>query len=274
VRKDGTSVQVELRVIPIRHQGRPHVLYVARDISERKCAEEALRASEEQYRSIFNAAQDSMVLRDAEFRVVDVNEAWIAVTGYPREEVIGLDRVLAPGPPGFEALLRERHRQALAGEHSAFEAKRMRRDGRLIELELQALPVKYCGRPHVLFIGRDITERKRTEEALRVSEEQYRSIFNASQDTMVLRDADFRIVDVNDAWVKVTGYSREEALGVQRVLGNDPPAFEQQLRSRHHEVLAGGTIVLEGERIRRDGRREWRELRAVPVRHQGQPQVL
>ena len=90
-----------------------------------------------------------------------------------------------------------RHAGVLAGELMVVETQRTREDGRRIDLELRGVPVQYCGKPHVLYIGRDISERKRTEEALRVSEEQYRSIFNASQDTMVLRDADFRIVDVN-----------------------------------------------------------------------------
>jgi len=274
MRKDGVLLDVELRCIPIQHQGRPHVLYVARDISEQKRAAEALRASEEQYRSIFNAAQDAMVLRDAEFRMVEVNAAWSAVTGISREEAIGLDRVLGDDPPEFERLLREQHRKALAGERSAFEASRTRRDGRKIDLELHALPVQYRRQPHVLFIGRDISERKRAEEALRASEEQHRSIFNASQDTMVLRDAEFRVVDVNAAYEVVTGCSREETIGQDHVLGADPPEFERMLRSQHHKVLTGETMVLETERIRRDGRRDWRELRAVPVRHQGKPHVL
>ena len=272
--KDGTQVELEIRGVPMQHHGRPHVLYIGRDISARKKAEEALRASEEQYRSIFNAAQDSMVLRDAEFRMVEVNAAWSDVTGFSREEAIGQDRVLGNDPPEFEQLLRRQHRKALAGERGAFEAQRTRRDGRRIALEIHALPVQYCGRPHVLFIGRDISERKRAEELLRVSEEQHRSIFNASQDTMVLRDADFRVVDVNAAWVTVTGFSREDAIGQDRVLGNDPPEFEQMLRAQHHKVLAGETMVLECERIRRSGRREQRELRAVPVLHQGKPHVL
>ena len=207
--RGGTQIDVELRCIPIQHQGRPHVLYVARDVGDRKRAEEALRASEEQYRSIFNAAQDWMVLRDAEFRVVDINTAYLAVIGCTREEVLGRDSVLGHDAAELDRLLKSRHAGVLAGEPMVVETQRTREDGRRIDLELRGVPVQYCGKPHVLYIGRDISERKRTEEALRVSEEQYRSIFNASQDTMVLRDAYFRIVDVNAAWVAVTGFSRE-----------------------------------------------------------------
>src|SRR5262249_40942503 len=254
---------------------RPHVLYILRDISARKRAEDALRASEEQYRSIFNAAQDWMVLRDADFRVVDINAAYLAVIGCTREEVLGRDKVLGHDPDeALDRLLKSRPAAVLAGEPMVVETRRSRSDGRCFDLELRGVRLQSGRRPHVLYIVRDISERKRAEEALRVSEEQYRSIFNAAQDTMVLRDADFRVVDVNAAYVAVTGFSREESLGQDRILGNDPPEFERFLKAQHHKVILGQTITLEAERVRRDGRREMRELRAVPVQHRGRPHAL
>ena len=72
------------------YRGTPHVLYIGRDITERKAAEGALRTSEEQYRAIFNATADALVLRDAQFRIVDVNAAYEAMSGKRRSEVIGL----------------------------------------------------------------------------------------------------------------------------------------------------------------------------------------
>ena len=186
-----------------------------------------------------------------------------------------LDRVLGDDPLRFERLLRAQHRRALAGERTAFQGQRTRRDGRKIDLDLHALPVRYRGRPHVLFIGRDITERKRAEEALRVSEEQYRSIFNASQDTMVLRDADFRMVDVNAAWVAVTGFTREEALGQTRVLGNDPARVSSSICGRSTTACSPARpSCSRPSACREAGRRDWRELRAVPVLPQGKPHVF
>ena len=166
--------------------------------------QQVLSASE-RYRDIFNAAADAMALRDEHFRVVDVNPAFVAQTGFAREEALGREFVLG-GTTEDDATIRARHRRALAGEPALVETTRVRKDGVLLDIELRCIPIQHQGRAHVLYVARDITERKRAEEALRSSEEQYRSIFNAAQDSMVLRDAEFRMVEVNAAYLAVTGY--------------------------------------------------------------------
>ena len=211
----GGIVDLELRCIPLQYQGRPHVLYICRDISQRKQAEAALRASEEQYRAIFNAAADGMVLRDADFRIVDVNPAFVAMSGYTREEMLGRDRLIT-NPAESEATIRALHQRALAREPVQLEIESRPKDGARFDMELRGVPIRYRGSPHVLYIGRDISERKRAEDALRASEEQYRSIFNATTDALVLRDAEARIVDVNPAFLEMSGYTREEVVGNDR----------------------------------------------------------
>ncbi|HET7364098.1 MAG TPA: PAS domain S-box protein, partial [Burkholderiales bacterium] len=226
----GAMVDLELRCIPLQYQGRPHVLYICRDISERKQAETALRASEEQYRAIFNAAADGMVLRDAEFRIVDVNPAFVAMSGYSREELLGWDR-LVTNPPQSEAAIRALHQRALAGEPVQCETESRPKEGPSFDMELRGVPMRYRGTPHVLYVGRDISERKRAEAALRASEEQYRTIFNAAEDLMVLRDAEFRVVDINAAYVAVSGVAREQALGQDRVLGSNADELDRLLKA-------------------------------------------
>jgi PAS domain S-box-containing protein len=272
-RKDGRRFALELRGVPMQYRGKPHVLYIGRDISERKRAEEALRVSEEQYRSIFNASQDAMVLRDADFRVVDVNDAFIAVTGFSREETVGQDHILGNDPPEFEQLLRAQHHRVLAGETMVLETERVRRDGRRDLRELRAVPVQHRGKPHVLYIGRDIGERKLAEEALRASEEQYREIFHASLDGMILRDADFCVVDVNPAYERLSGYSRADVLGKNRVVAN-PPEMNEPIKALHQRALAGEAVMLETQSANKDGSRFELELRGVPIQYRGRPHVL
>jgi two-component system cell cycle sensor histidine kinase/response regulator CckA len=129
---------------------------------ERMRADEALRASEEQYRTIFNASEDGMILRDAESRVVDVNPAYIAITGVTREEIMSANWM--PNLPADLArharVLRQR---ALKGEKLYFEGERIRKDGTRYDCEVRFLPIQYRGVPHVLGIMRDVTARKRAE---------------------------------------------------------------------------------------------------------------
>ena len=132
------------------------------DIDARKRAEDALRASEEQYRGIFNAAADALVLRDAQARVVDVNPAFLQISGYTRDEVINATRWIFALPEMAE-LAREMHRRTISGESVRFEMKARRKDGELIDVEMRAVPIRYRGEPHALGMARDITAQKRAE---------------------------------------------------------------------------------------------------------------
>src|SRR6185436_481374 len=153
-----------------------------------------------------------MVLRDAEFRIVDVNPAWEAMSGYTRAEVVGLARLTFSSSSNQEERL-ALHARALAGEQVRVEVRGQSKTGRRFLVDTRLLPIQIGGRPHVLQIGQDVTERREAEERLRASEADYRAIFNASDNSMMLRDADFRIVDINPAWEAMSGFTRVEAVG-------------------------------------------------------------
>jgi PAS domain S-box-containing protein len=271
-RKDGSYVHIEALGSLVTYHGKPHVLSVARDISERREREQALRASEEQYRAIFNATTDGLVLRDAELRLVDVNPALLEMTGFTRAETIGQERVLF-APPELHDKVREAYRRALAGEHVVYESDAIRRDGTRFQVEMRYLPIQYQGRPHVLAIARDITERRQREEALRASEEQYRAIFNASFDGMIIRTLDGEIVDVNPALLAMYGYAREELIG--RTFG--PIISEQRagsFRGYLAEVAAGQPYRTESRVPRKDGSKVYIEVLGSSVTYKGRPHVL
>jgi PAS domain S-box-containing protein len=273
VRKDGSRFEIELRYLPIAYAGEPHVLAIGRDISARRAADQALRDSEAQYRAIFNASADALVLRAADFSIVDVNATYESMSGYTRAEVLGVDRVLA-NPPEVTPTIRALHDRALAGEAVALETQLLRRDGQRYELELRGVPIRHRGVPHVLFIGRDITERKRGERALRDSEEQYRAIFNASADGLVLRDADFHAVEVNPTYVAMSGYSREEVMAADQVLTQSDAAVMQRHRAEHELALGGRELSYEVTATRKDGSQMQVEVRGMPVMYRGRQHVL
>jgi PAS domain S-box-containing protein len=272
VRKDGGRILTEVHAIPFRHRGEPHVLAIARDITERKAAEAALRASEEQYRSIFEVATDSLQLLDAQCQVVDVNPAYERMYGRRRAEVVGKG-IADLVPPDFRAERLALVRRALAGEVVEVQSTGFRSDGSAFDLEVRTIPFQHRGQPHVLGIARDITERKRAEERLRASEEQYRAIFSASADAMVLRDEHLRVVDVNPAFLALVQRPREEIVGRVHpafVIAPERDAAEEMLRS----ALAGRPGKLEVQTVSADGVRREVEVRAVPMQYQGRPHVL
>lgn len=273
LRPDGSSFDADVRVMPFVQRGRPHALAVVRDVSERRQRERELQRSEEQYRTIFNASIDAMVLRDAAFRIVDVNATYEAMTGFSRAEVLGVDHVVA-NPRDVDRTIRKLHDEALAGAAVQLETQLLRRDGHRYDLELRGVPIFHRGAPHVLYIGRDITQAKAGERALRDSEEQYRAIFNASADALVLRDAEYRAVEVNPSYTTMSGYTREDVMAADRVLTQADPELRARHRLEHGLALAGRELRFEVVATRKDGSALQVEVRGTRVTYRGQPHVL
>ena len=272
-RADGSRFDIELRYLPMRFGDKAFALGVGRDVSRRLDQERRLRASEEQYRAIFNASADALVLRDADFRIIDVNATYERMSGWRRDEVLGVDRVIA-NPADVAPQIRALHERALAGETIALEVPLVRRDGLRYELELRGMPIRRRGEPHVLYMGRDVTERKRAESALRDSEAQYREIFNASADALILWNSRFERVDVNPAYERIYGWSREDVIG----RGYDAQHFTAEYMQPRLELvrraLAGEACRAELEARRKDGRLILTEVHAIPFQHRGEPHVL
>ncbi|HSS70926.1 MAG TPA: ATP-binding protein [Casimicrobiaceae bacterium] len=131
------------------------------DIAGRKMAEAALRASEEQYHAMFDASIDGLALWNAAGDLVDTNPALCRMYGYEDDEFCRSPGGW-PGPSYQEEFLQA----VAAGEPLHVEVTERRKDGSALELELHGIPMQYQGKPHVLTIARDITEKKRSATEL------------------------------------------------------------------------------------------------------------
>src|SRR5690606_19579885 len=154
--RDGSVRWDEVYVKRVPIGGCDRVLVLTREITARKLAEAALRASEEQYRSMFSASIDGLVLWNAAGEIVDVNPAMLRMYGYGESGMPtpDTDRLLDASAHA------ELHRAIAAGSAWHGELADVRRDGSPLELEVHAIPMQYQGEPHVLTIARDITEKK------------------------------------------------------------------------------------------------------------------
>ena len=244
---------------------------IATDITERKRSDEALRVSEENYRAIFDACEDSIFVHDIETGAfVDVNPKACATFGYTREEFRRIDvGALGSGERPYTqqdamALIK----RAAAGERLRIEWHGRSKDGTLRWHEVFVKRVTIGGQDRILAFARNITRRKATEAALRASEEQYHAMFNASIDGLALWNAEGVIVDINPALWRMYGYTDDE---VSRL----PPGARigpsyKFLRA----VAAGESRRLEMTERCRDGSALELEVHAIPMHYQGKPHVL
>ena len=269
--RDGRLMWHEVRLKPATIAGRPRVLAFVRDITARRIADDALRASEEQYRAIFNASADALVLWNSRLERVDVNPAYERMFGFTRDEVRGVCMRDLP-----DAHVRQREeivRRTLAGEQCQEELESVRKNGETFQAEVRTIRIDHRGEPHVLAMVRDVTERKRAEQAIRASEQQYRAIFNASSDGLLLCDAQHRIVDVNDAFVAMHGFERQALIGRTEAVFV-PEDVREQYAALIGRISDGHPCRLEALGRRKDGSTFAVELHGMPMEYQGRPHVL
>ena len=244
---------------------------------ERRTAQQAARTSEQSYRAIFDASEDAIFVHDWDTGVIlDVTPKAADVYGYSRSELLRLRiaDVSLNEPPYTEVEAKALIQRAkLQDTPLRFEWRARHKDGHLMWHEVTLKSATLDGARRVLAFTREITERKLAHEALQLREEQYRAIFNASEDALVLWDAHHRIVDVNPAFLKLYRFTPEQIVGGSYP-AHLPPEYIAQRVDLVRRALAGETCELMTTAIRNDGTRFEVELRILPIRYRGQPHAL
>ncbi|RLU01261.1 PAS domain S-box protein [Ketobacter sp.] len=193
-------------------------IFAARAVAEleRERSDAAMKVSETSYRSIFEASESAILVHDiSTWAIVDVNPKACELWGYNREQMLNLNIAdissgIAPYT-GREAL--ELMQRAARGERLRFEWQRQERSGKLGWNEVFLRRASIGGNDRILAITNDISDRKQTEQRLRASEEQYRAVFNASSDALLVVDASGAVVETNRRFEQLTGHSTEETRG-------------------------------------------------------------
>jgi PAS domain S-box-containing protein len=180
-------------------------------------AERALRASEERYRTLFEAAYDGILVLRA-YTVLDCNARSLQMFGAPREELVGRATydLSPPVQPSGRTSVEEARLKATAAQHEgpqSFEWLHRRADGSLFDAEVSLKAIE-PGMDFFIAVVRDISERKRAEEALRRSEEKFSKVFEGAPESVALvRSADGAFLDVNPGFEALHGIAKKDAVG-------------------------------------------------------------
>ena len=205
-----------------RNESDPRFIVLSRDITERKLIEQSLQRENEKNIALLRNASDGITIMDYDGKIVEASDSFCTLLGYSREEVIGMH--VSQWDAGFEdvdaqmAVIRQQFDNPLRVQ---FRTRHRRKDGSLYDAEISGLPLMLEGRPVLFNTTRDITESLRAEAHQRVAATAFES-----HEGMMITDADTVILQVNQAFTTITGYSAEEAIGKK-------PSF---LRSGRHDA--------------------------------------
>ena len=218
------------------------------DITDCKRAEEALQESEDKFKTLADEAFDSIVIHDGQ-RIIEVNKAFGRLWGYDPKEAVGMkiDKFFAP------ECWEDVKKRIQSGYDRPYEADTIRKDGTRFTVEIVGHSITYKGRPVRIATARDITERKRAEQALRASEERFRSLFEQAADAIVIIDARTgERAEFNDRAHQTLGYTRAEYAKLRL---SDIEAIESKEEVAAHidKIVRQGSDIFEAKQRKKDG---------------------
>jgi len=247
----------------------------ARDITERKRVEEALLEAQERYKSLYNHLLDLVYVHDLEGNFLDANPATLKLLGYSAEEVASLNFSSILDPTQLPLALEAVTEIKTTGGQKRFTQFRLRsKNGEYVEVETVGSIIYDHGRPYAIQgVGRNITERKRAEEALRESEERIRLLLNSAAEAIYGVDMNGNCTFCNDSCLRLLEYKHPDEL-----LGKN---MHWQIHAKHSDGTAFPIeechivqALKKGEAAHVDGEVLWRsDGTSFPAEYWSYPQL-
>ena len=272
VKKNGDLIDVLMSAVAQRneHGKATKALAFVIDITDRKRAEEALRKSEERYHHLVDRLPDPLFVH-IDGKVAFANPAAARLLGVADPgNLIGRASADLVAPEYREAVAaRFRELKDQGRVMTAPLAESMVYNGERKNVEVTIIPFELQGKSAVQTVIRDVTDRKRAEEALRKSEERYRVIYDSLSDGVARTELGGTITDANPAFARMLGYDLEELRG-KTIEDITVPAYHDEERRRIRSAVMGESgPPLEKEYVRKDGERVSVEIRGTVERDAG-----
>jgi PAS domain S-box-containing protein len=189
------------------------IVGIAQDITARREVLNQLHTSEASYRELFETVGDAIYLQTETGHLIDVNRAASEMYGYEKKEMVGKtpEFLAADGMNDLEAI-KDMMEKAFEGKPQSFEFWGRRKNGETFVQEIRLSKGNHFGRDILISTGRDVTERRNAEAALKESEQRFRKLQEASFGGIGLHELG-KIIDCNQGLCDLTGYSYEELIG-------------------------------------------------------------
>jgi PAS domain S-box-containing protein len=211
-----------------------------------------LKRSEEQLKTILHTTIDGFYLFDTEGRILDTNDSCCSMIGYSRKELLKM-KVKDIEVPDSEEGIQKRMYRILENGYDRFETRYLRKDGSIIIVEA-SVNLLIDKQPRLFCFMRDITERKKAEEALRESEVKYRKLHESLTDAFVVVDMQGRIQDYNRDYIEMLGYNEAELEKMTYIDLTPVRWHEFEAKIVKDQVLTNGySDIYEKEYRRKDG---------------------
>lgn len=274
----GQTRWVEVNAVPVMWEGRTAALSFLVDVTERRHAEETLRASEAKYRMLYDGMEDGFVIGDLTGRILECNKAFLDLTGYGPEELRTLTYMdfTPPRWHAYEAGILQGQTME-KGYSEPYEKEYVRRDGSVLPVELRTYLMRDAeGRPAGMWaIVRDVSTRKAAELALRMSERRFRDLAENTSDLVWETDENLRFTYMNRKIYEHMGCGPEDRIG-KTLLEVIPPGDAERMAPFFRSLVEhpGPFQDLEYTAVHSDGSPRIRQASGVPIydeagRHRG-----
>jgi len=267
-RKDGTPVWLLESVHLAGGGDSPYILEgTIIDITDRKLAENALRESEQRYRTLIEQMREGLAQVDQRGVLQFVNDRFCEMAGYSRGELVGrvIDELLLATPEDVE-LMRSKSELRMRGISDRYEVRVRRKDGEVIWVEISGAPVFDAAGNVVGSIGvhNDVTDRRRVDEAVRESEARYRLMADNSTDLISRTTRSGVLLYASPAIHALLGYEPSEVVGwpVARFIETRDGEVVQQAM---HSLTPATPMTFSYRAVRKDGARVWFETTSRAV---------
>lgn len=227
-----------------------YVVGTIQDIIDRKRAEEVLAGEALWRRILVEQSRDGIVILDQNAKVFEANQRYMEILGYSAEEIRELYVWDWDTRWTREELLEQIGLIDEGGDH--FETSHRRKDGSLVDMEISTNATEWAGQKLIFCVCRDISQRKAAENALREQEARYRTVIETSADGYCMLDKEGRLLEVNEAYCCMMGYTREELLNmnISELEAQETP--EETVR-HFYQVMTTSEDFFESKHRRQDG---------------------